>query len=99
MTTISDTRPVKLRVDGLHKEYRTGRRERTVALDGIDLHVRAGELVCLVAASGCVKSTLLNIVGVLEAPPAGSVTVDGRDSIGPGPDRGLVRSAGPRAGT
>jgi NitT/TauT family transport system ATP-binding protein len=93
MTTIPDTRPVKLRVDGLHKEYRTGRRERTVAIDGIDLHVRAGELVCLVGASGCGKSTLLNIVGGLEERTAGSVTVDGEDVIGPGPDRGMVFQA------
>lgn len=87
------TPPVKLRVDGLRKEYRTGRRQRTVAIDGIDLQVRAGELVCLVGASGCGKSSLLNIVGGLEDRTAGSVTVDGEDVVGPGPDRGMVFQA------
>ena len=93
MTTIFEDAPVKLRVGGLRKEYRTGRRSSTLAIGGIDLHVRAGELVCLVGASGCGKSTLLNIVGGLEERTSGVVTVDGEDVIGPGPDRGMVFQA------
>jgi len=93
MTTIFEDAPVKLRVDGLRKEYRNGRGRSTLAIDGIDLHVGAGELVCLVGASGCGKSTLLNIVGGLEERTAGMVTVDGEDVIGPGPDRGMVFQA------
>jgi NitT/TauT family transport system ATP-binding protein len=90
VTAIIDQTPVKLRVDGLRKEYRTGRHRRTVALDGIDLHVRTGELVCIVGASGCGKSTLLNVVGGLEERTAGAVTVDDDEVVGPGPDRGMV---------
>ena len=80
----------KLRIHGLHKEFASGRRSSVLAIDGIDLHVDAGELVCIVGASGCGKSTLLNIAGGLETPTSGSVTVDGEPVIGPGPDRGMV---------
>jgi NitT/TauT family transport system ATP-binding protein len=61
-----------------------------VAIEGIDLVVEPGEFVCIVGASGCGKSTLLSIVAGLTEPTAGSVTLDGEEIDGPGPDRGLV---------
>ncbi|HEV7862395.1 MAG TPA: ABC transporter ATP-binding protein [Acidimicrobiia bacterium] len=61
-----------------------------VAVGPVDLHVDAGELVCIVGTSGCGKSTLLNIAGGLERATMGAVTVDGEAVIGPGPDRGMV---------
>ena len=83
--------PPKLRCAGLTKSYRGGRRRPdVVALDGIDLVVEQGELVCLVGASGCGKSTLLGIVGGLETASSGLVEVDGGQVVGPGPDRGMV---------
>ncbi|MEM9610505.1 MAG: ABC transporter ATP-binding protein [Actinomycetota bacterium] len=79
----------KVRVASLVKEF--GRGTDTVrAIDGIDLHVDAGELVCIVGASGCGKSTLLNIVGGLETLTTGTVELDGEPVVGPGPDRGMV---------
>ena len=78
-------------VDGITKAF-AGRRgaDPLLALDGVDLHVDAGELVCIVGSSGCGKSTLLNIVGGLETATSGEVRVDGDLVIGPGPDRGMV---------
>jgi NitT/TauT family transport system ATP-binding protein len=61
-----------------------------LALNKISMHVETGEFVCVVGASGSGKSTLLRLVAGLELPTAGSIVVDGRPVIGPGPDRGMV---------
>ena len=49
------------------------------ALDGIDLHIHAGEYIAVMGASGSGKSTLMNILGCLDRPTAGSYQLDGRD--------------------
>jgi NitT/TauT family transport system ATP-binding protein len=67
---------------------RSGR--RTVALAGVDLKVRAGELVCLLGPSGCGKSTLLRIVAGALTADEGSVTVGDTPVAGPSPDRGML---------
>jgi NitT/TauT family transport system ATP-binding protein len=67
-------------VDGVRKEFGHGR-DAVVALDGIDLRVAPGELVCLVGASGCGKTTLLNLAAGLDTPTAGTVRVTGRTAL------------------
>ncbi|CAG4889342.1 ABC transporter ATP-binding protein [Paraburkholderia saeva] len=59
-------------------------------LDGVDLDVRAGELVSVLGPSGCGKSTLLRIVAGLQHPESGQVVVDGTALRGPRPDVALA---------
>ncbi len=48
-------------------------------LKGIDLHINKGEVVSIVGPSGAGKTTLLQIIGTLDKPDSGSITVDGID--------------------
>ncbi|MFJ4847856.1 MULTISPECIES: methionine ABC transporter ATP-binding protein [unclassified Streptomyces] len=63
---------------GLTKVYRSHGRD-TVALDGVDLHVREGEVYGVVGRSGAGKSTLIRCVNLLERPTSGTVEVAGQD--------------------
>lgn len=70
--------------------YRTQSGERLLALDRINLQVRAGEFLCIVGPSGCGKSTLLHLIAGLQAQTSGQVLVDGHPVQGPGTDRILI---------
>ncbi|GAA3002486.1 ABC transporter ATP-binding protein [Streptosporangium longisporum] len=72
-----------LRARGLRKEYGEG--EGLVrAVDEVDLDVAAGETVAIMGPSGCGKSTLLHLLGGLDRPSGGEVSLNGRriDDIG-----------------
>ncbi|MFF5636278.1 methionine ABC transporter ATP-binding protein [Streptomyces sp. NPDC012825] len=63
---------------GLTKVYESRGRQVT-ALDGVDLHVREGEVFGVIGQSGAGKSSLIRCVNLLERPTSGTVTVDGVD--------------------
>jgi putative ABC transport system ATP-binding protein len=66
-----------IRLEGVSKQYRMG--DQTVhALQDIDLHIRANEMVAFIGASGSGKSTMMNIVGCLDRPSSGEYWLNGR---------------------
>lgn len=67
-----------LSTSNLKKIYGAGENE-VHALDGVDLKVEKGEFVAVVGTSGSGKSTLLHMLGGLDRPTSGTVTVDGKD--------------------
>ena len=66
--------------ENLVKIYKTGEIE-VVALQGLDLTVEDGELMAIIGNSGSGKSTLLNMLGGLDVPSAGKLTVDGKNLL------------------
>ena len=72
---------------GLRKAFGTHE-----VLKGIDLELRAGEVVCVLGPSGSGKSTMLRCVNRLEEPTGGAVEIDGVDITAPGVDINAVRS-------
>jgi len=84
------TPPAKVGLSDICLSYRTQSGERLLALDHINLQVRAGEFLCIVGPSGCGKSTLLHLIAGLHSQTSGQVLVDGRPVQGPGTDRILI---------
>ncbi|MBS1522767.1 MAG: ABC transporter ATP-binding protein [Bacteroidetes bacterium] len=63
-----------LKAHAIHKSY-----GQLKILKGVDLEVNKGEIVTIVGASGAGKSSLLNILGTLDKPDSGSVSIDNTD--------------------
>ena len=74
---MNDSPAVLVHARGLRKDYGSG--EGLVrALDAVDLDVNRGEAVAVMGPSGCGKSTLLHLIGGLDRPSAGQLSVAGR---------------------
>ncbi|MBN1122786.1 MAG: ABC transporter ATP-binding protein [Anaerolineae bacterium] len=67
-----------IRIQGIKRHFILG--DSVVkALDGVDLDIEQGEMMCLMGPSGSGKSTLMNLLGGLDTPDEGTIVVGGRD--------------------
>jgi NitT/TauT family transport system ATP-binding protein len=82
-------RPVVLEIDRLGRQF-TGSHGPVTALRDIALKIHRRELVCVIGPSGCGKSTLIRIIAGLDEPTTGRMLVDGKETSGPCPERGMV---------
>jgi lipoprotein-releasing system ATP-binding protein len=71
-----------LEIQGVTKHYNVGKPNEIHVLNGVDLTVKKGEVVGLIAPSGAGKSTLLHIAGLLDSADAGAVQINGTDVTG-----------------
>ena len=69
---------VLLEAKNLYKDYGSGP-GRAQVLRGLDVEIVAGEILCIVGRSGIGKSTLLNLLGLLDAPDNGTLVYRGRN--------------------
>ena len=63
----------------IRDSYKTGKPNQITVLDDINLQVKKGEVVGLIAPSGAGKSTLLHVAGLLDLPNEGQVMINGVD--------------------
>jgi NitT/TauT family transport system ATP-binding protein len=69
-----------VRLEGVTKVYGSGR-ETVAALDSLTLDIEKGGFTCVVGASGCGKTTLLNLIAGLDEPTSGEIEVTGRTAL------------------
>jgi NitT/TauT family transport system ATP-binding protein len=77
-------------IDKVRHMYRPARGRPVLALEDVSLEVAAQEFIALLGPSGCGKSTLLYLMGGFLPVEGGSISVNGAQVSGPGPDRGIV---------
>ncbi|MCJ7613465.1 ABC transporter ATP-binding protein [Candidatus Bathyarchaeota archaeon] len=69
-----------LSISKLHKKYNEGKPNQVHALNGIELTVNKGDMMAIMGASGCGKTTLLNMIGHLDKRSSGTIIIDGVDT-------------------
>lgn len=79
-----------IRAENLRKEFIQSDGQKVVALNNVNIEIKAGEFVSLIGPSGCGKSTFLRLLAGLTAPDEGSFSLDGDPITEASYERGLV---------
>jgi putative ABC transport system ATP-binding protein len=66
-----------IKLEGIRKTFKAGTVDEKIAINGIDLHIPAGDFVTVIGSNGAGKSTLLNLVSGTVEPDAGEIYLDG----------------------
>ncbi len=82
-------RPVVLTIDRLTRQFASEKGPVT-ALNNVSFNIHRREFVCVIGPSGCGKSTLIRMIAGLDEPTSGRMLVDGKETSGPCPQRGMV---------
>jgi len=82
--------PAKIQIDHLSFSYPNSQQKRVNVIDDLTLSLYDHEFLAIVGASGCGKTTLLNIIAGLLPPRGGNLSLDGQEIKGPGLDRTMV---------
>lgn len=85
----TDVSRSRLVLENVSKEY-VGKRNSVLAISDISFEVFENEVCVLLGPSGCGKSTVLHMMAGLTEPTSGRLTLDNREIIGPGKERGMV---------
>ena len=80
---------VPLELTGLSKTFQTSSGP-FVAVKNVNVRVQRSEFVCILGHSGCGKSTVLSMIAGLLQATEGGVVINGRETVSPGGDRGVV---------
>lgn len=88
ITAVNVVKTYKIRGNGNSEQ--PGTSTELLALEQVNLQVKAGEFLVIIGPSGCGKSTFLDMVGGLSRPDTGEILIDGKPVLGPGLDRGIV---------
>jgi ABC-type lipoprotein export system ATPase subunit len=67
-------------ISDLHKRYNEGKSNEVHALRGVDLTVKKGDMMAIMGASGCGKTTLLNMIGNIDSRTSGKIIIDEVDT-------------------
>ncbi len=87
---VAEQPKAKVALEDVTLAYKGNNGSSLIALDRINLQVKAGEFLCIVGPSGCGKSTLLHLIAGLHQPTSGQILIDGQPIQGPGTDRILI---------
>jgi NitT/TauT family transport system ATP-binding protein len=86
---MTDWDKVWVKVEDATKTF-SSRKGDVTALEHVNLEVHDGQFVCLLGPSGCGKTTLLRMIGGLDVPTSGTISIDGKIVDGPSPKMTMV---------